>query len=78
MKQLRIVKVATIWTIKFCAAPWQNSSPGLQNSPYGFNVKGAILQFSEAILQSRGAVLPWGYFAAQKLTVQTVDDSSLS
>ena len=43
-----------------------------QNRPFGFIVKGAILEFRGAILQSRGAILPGGYFALQNLTVQTV------
>ena len=60
-------------------APWQNSSPGLQNSSsefqkilFCFDVKGAIFQFRGAFLQSKGAILRGGYFAAQNLTVLTV------
>ena len=46
-------------------APWQNSSPGFQNSspecqkrPFCFKVNGAILELRGAILQSRGVILP--------------------
>ena len=57
----------------------QNSRPAkisheLKNSHLDIETKGDILEFRGAIFQSRGAILPGGYFAfaAYNLSVQPV------